>query len=238
MVVSTTTALLFTSLYGVGAAIAIGVIALPIMLSMGIPPHVAAAAYTMPIGAGTFVNMVDFSIRAPLFPGIKYEGALLNFFIAAWAVYLLVCCAMSFYYLKIRSGVRKYSAVNTAPSAAVRPKVPWYAYAAPAIPVVMVIVFKWPMIPAYTLGTIYALAATHFGQRSLRESIDLFHKSFYGAFPETATIAALWIICGMLIIGGQLPEVQKVLKAVYLPLLPTTRIMLSVFFVALTPLAL
>ena len=67
MVVSTTTALLFTSLYGVGAAIAIGVIALPIMMSMGIPPHVAAAAYTMPIGAGTFVNLVDFSIRAPLF---------------------------------------------------------------------------------------------------------------------------------------------------------------------------
>jgi Gnt-I system high-affinity gluconate transporter len=42
MTITLVTALLFTSMYGVGAAIAIGVIALPIMLSQGIPPHVAA----------------------------------------------------------------------------------------------------------------------------------------------------------------------------------------------------
>src|SRR4051812_8652277 len=43
MVINLVTALLFTSMYGVGAAIAIGVIALPIMLSQGIPARVAAA---------------------------------------------------------------------------------------------------------------------------------------------------------------------------------------------------
>src|ERR1700726_4381633 len=37
IVINLVTALLFTSMYGVGAAIAIGVIALPIMLSQGIP---------------------------------------------------------------------------------------------------------------------------------------------------------------------------------------------------------
>ncbi len=237
MVVSLVTGLLFISLYGVGAAIALGVIALPIMMSMGVPPYVAAAAYVMPIGAGTFLNLVDFSIRAPLFPGIKYEQPLLNFFAAAFVVYILVTWAMTFYHLKIKGGVRKYSAVSVSPPISSRPRVPWYAYISPAIPVVMVILFKWPMIPAFILGTCYALLATHFGNRTLRETIDLFHRSFYDAFPEIATIAALWIICGMLIIGGQLPEVQQVLKPIYSPFLPTSRLTLTIFFIVLTPLA-
>src|SRR6266436_748004 len=58
MTITLVTALLFTSMYGVGAAIAIGIIALPIMLGQGIPPWVAAPAFTMGIGAGTMVNLV------------------------------------------------------------------------------------------------------------------------------------------------------------------------------------
>jgi Mg2+/citrate symporter len=237
MVVTVVTSLLFISLYGVGAAIALGVIALPIMMSMGVPPQVAAASYVMAIGAGTFLNLVDFNIRAPLFPGIKYEGPLLSFFAAGWVVYTLAALAMIFYNLKIRGGVRKYSAVSTVPPATARPRVSWYAYLSPAVPVVMVIFLKWPMIPAFILGVAYALLSTHFGKRTWRETIDLFHRSFYDAFPEIATIAALWIICGMLIIGGQLPEIQKVLKPIYSPFLPESRAMLTIFFIALTPLA-
>src|SRR5499427_3706894 len=57
MIVTAVTALLFTSMYGVGAAIAIGVIALPIMMSQGIPARVAAPTFSMAIGAGAFVNI-------------------------------------------------------------------------------------------------------------------------------------------------------------------------------------
>jgi hypothetical protein len=84
---------------------------------------------------------------------------------------------------------------------------------------------------------LYALLTTQFGKRSFRQSVDLFHKTFYDAFPDIATIAALWIICGMLIICGQLPAVQKVLNPVFGPLLPHTRLAASLFFAALAPLA-
>lgn len=236
MVVSIVTGLLFTSMYGVGAAIAIGVIALPIMMSMGIPPWVAAPAFTMPIGAGNYVNLVEFNIMKPMFPGIVYDQPYLTFYFLGWAVYVACACAMSFFNLKIR-GIRKYSAVSVAAPAAARVKIPWYAYFAPAIPVLVVILLKWPMIPAFILGTVYALVATQFGKRSTRESVDLFHRAFYDAFPDIATIAALWIICGMLIVGGQLPEVQKVLNPVFGPLLPHDRLGVSIFFALLAPLA-
>ncbi len=237
MVVSLVTALLFTSMYGVGAAISIGVIALPIMMSMGIPPWVAAPAFTMAIGAGNCVNLVQFNIYKPMFPGIVYAQPYLTFFFTGWAVCLVAAFAMSFYQLKIR-GVRKYSAVNVAPAAPARVKIPWYAYISPAIPVLLVIAFKWSMIPAFLAGTFYALMTTHFGQRSLRETIDLFHRAFYDAFPDIATIAALWIICGMLIICGQLPQVQKELSPAFMPFLPRTPLALAIFFAALAPLAL
>ena len=236
MVVSVVTGLLFTSMYGVGAAIAIGVIALPIMMSMGIPPWVAAPAFTMAIGAGSFPNLVVYNIFKPLFPGILYSGPYLVFYWVGGLVYVVMACAMSFYQLQIR-GVRKYSAVSVTPAAPPRPKIPWYAYIAPAIPVVMVIAFKWPMIPAFILGTIYALLSTQFGKRTLRESVDLFHKTFYDAFPDIATIAALWIICGMIIVAGQMPQVQKVLSPIFTPFLPATPLGGAIFFAVLAPLA-
>jgi len=236
MTVSIVTGLLFTSLYGVGAAISIGVIALPIMMSMGIPPWVAAPAFSMAIGAGNFVNLVDFNIFVPMFPGIKYEQPYLTFYFVGFAVYVLIACAMSFYQLHLK-GTRKYSAVSVAPPVRARPKIPWYAYISPVIPLVMVIAFKWPILPAFILGTVYALASTQFGNRSLRESVDLFHKTFYDAFPDIATIIALWTICGMLIVGGQLPQVQKVLTPFFGPILPNTRLGVSVFFALLAPLA-
>jgi len=237
MVVSVVTGLLFTSVYGVGAAIAIGVIALPIMMSMGIPPWVAAPAFTMPIGGADAFNLVPFNIYKPLFPGLVYEQPYITFFLSAFAVYVLVACAMSFYNLHF-GGTRKYSAVSAAPPAAARVKISWFAYLSPAIPVVMVIAFKWPMIPAFILGTVYAILSTQVGRRSFSESVDLFHKTFYDAFPDIATIAALWIICGMLIVAGQLPAVQKVLNPVFGPILPTTRLGVSIFFAALAPLTL
>jgi H+/gluconate symporter-like permease len=236
MVVSIITGLLFTSIYGVGAAIAIGVIALPIMMSMGIPPWVAAPAFTMAIGAGNYVNLVEFNIFKPMFPGIVYAQPYLTFYFIGWAVYLLAACAMSFFQLKIR-GIRKYSAVNVAPTSTARVRIPWFAYFAPAVPVLLVIAFKWSMIPAFLVGTAYAFLATHFGKRTARETVDLFHRAFYDAFPDIATIAALWIICGMLIICGQLPQVQRDLSPLFNPILPQTPLTVAIFFAALAPLA-
>src|SRR6476660_4671895 len=100
IVINLVTALLFTSMYGVGAAIAIGVIALPIMLSQGIPPHVAAPAFTMGIGAGTFINLVQFGTFQKLFPGIKYEAPYLTYWVIGMCVYILAAWMLAFCYLR------------------------------------------------------------------------------------------------------------------------------------------
>src|SRR5262245_23665019 len=133
MVINLVTALLFTSMYGVGAAIAIGVIALPIMMSQGIPARVAAPTFTMGVGAGAFVNLVQFGTFEKLFPGIKYEAPWLTYWTVGMCVY--IACAWLMIYLNLRKlGVRRQASVDTAGQTP-RKRTPYYTYIVPLFPV-------------------------------------------------------------------------------------------------------
>jgi len=232
IVINLVTALLFTSMYGVGAAIAIGVIALPIMMGQGIPARLAAPVFTMGIGAGTFVNLVQFGTFQKLFPGIKYEAPWLSFWFIAMFIYMLIAWVMIWLHLR-RHGVRHAASVNLGdPEAAVRKRTPYYTYLVPIFPVLMIMVFKWEIIPTFLLSIILALALT-WKDRKLQGHLNLFNKTFYDAFPDIATIAALWTICGMIIVTGQTPQVAGALKPIFDPILPHTNFQVAVFFALL-----
>jgi hypothetical protein len=229
IVINLVTALLFTSMYGVGAAIAIGVIALPIMLSQGIPARVAAPTFSMAIGAGAYVNIVQFGTFEKLFPGIKYEAPWLNFWIIGMVVYLLCAWAMIFINLRI-AGVRKLASVDLAAGAqAPRKRTPYYTYLVPIFPVLMIMVFKWQIIPTFILSIVLALLLTA-KDRSFQGHLNLFNKTFYDAFPDIATIAALWTICGMIIVAGQMPQISESLRPIFAPVLPHDKLQAAIFF--------
>jgi len=227
MTITLVTAVLFSSMYGVGAAIAIGVIALPIMMSQGIPPRVAAPAFTMGIGAGTMVNLVQFGTFQKLFPGIEYGGKELTYWTVGGCVYVLIAWLMTAVMMK-RLGTRQMASVDTAP-APVRKRTPYYTYIVPIFPVLMIIVAKWEIIPTFLLSIVLALALT-WKDRNFQGHINLFNKTFYDAFPDIATIAALWTICGMIIVCGQMPQVSAALKPIFGPILPHTPLQAAIFF--------
>jgi len=227
MTITLVTAILFSSMYGVGAAIAIGVIALPIMMSQGIPPRVAAPAFTMGIGAGTMVNLVQFGTFQKLFPGIEYGGKELTYWTVGGCVYVLIAWLMTAIMMK-HLGTRQMASVETA-AAPVRRRTPYYTYIVPIFPVLMIIVAKWEIIPTFLLSIVLALALT-WKDRNFQGHINLFNKTFYDAFPDIATIAALWTICGMIIVCGQMPQVSAALKPIFGPILPHTPLQAAVFF--------
>lgn len=230
MTINLVTALLFTSMYGVGAAIAIGVIALPIMLSQGIPARVAAPVFTMGVGAGAFVNLVQFGTFEKLFPGIKYEAPWLTYFFIGMVVYILIAWLMIWINLR-KLGVRHAASVDTAAPVA-RKRTPYYTYLVPVFPVFMIMVFKWQIIPTFLLSIVLALALTA-KSRSFQGTLNLFNKTFYDAFPDIATIAALWTICGMIIVAGQMPQIAGALRPIFDPILPHTTFQAAVFFAVL-----
>ena len=229
MVINLVTALLFTSMYGVGAAIAIGVIALPIMMSQGIPARVAAPTFSMGIGAGAFVNLVQFGTFEKLFPGIKYEAPWLTYWIIGMCVYIAIAWLMIYFNLR-KLGVRRAASVDPAAAfQAPRKRTPYYTYIVPLFPVLMIMVFKWQIIPTFLVSIVLALLLTARG-RTLQGSLNLFNKTFYDAFPDIATIAALWTICGMIIVAGQMPQVADALKPIFSPVLPHNPAQAAVFF--------
>ena len=69
ILLSIVTTAIFTSLFGAGAVVAIGVIILPILISLGIPKKCAIVSYTLSIGAGMFINPVLNSQYSGFFPG-------------------------------------------------------------------------------------------------------------------------------------------------------------------------
>jgi H+/gluconate symporter-like permease len=228
IVINLVTALLFTSMYGVGAAIAIGVIALPIMLSQGIPARVAAPTFSMAIGAGAYVNIVQFGTFEKLFPGIKYEAPWLSFWMVGMVVYLL--CAWAMIMVNLRGmGVRKLASVDVAAGQPPRRRTAYYTYLVPVFPVLMIMVFKWQIIPTFLLSIVLALALT-WKDRSFQGQLNLFNKTFYDAFPDIATIAALWTICGMIIVAGQMPQISEALRPLFAPVLPHTKLQAAIFF--------
>ena len=230
MTINLVTAVLFTSMYGVGAAIAIGVIALPIMLSQGIPARVAAPVFTMGVGAGAFVNLVQFGTFEKLFPGIKYEAPWLTYFFIGMAVYILIAWLMIWINLRTL-GVRHAASVDTA-APVPRKRTPYFTYLVPVFPVFMIMVFKWQIIPTFILSIVLALALTAKG-RSFQGTLNLFNKTFYDAFPDIATIAALWTICGMIIVAGQMPQIADSLRPIFAPILPHTTLQAAIFFAVL-----
>lgn len=230
MTINLVTALLFTSMYGVGAAIAIGVIALPIMLSQGIPARVAAPVFTMGVGAGAFVNLVQFGTFEKLFPGIKYEAPWLTYFFIGMAVYILIAWLMIWINLR-KLGLRHAASVDTA-APVPRKRTPYFTYIVPVFPVLMIMVFKWQIIPTFLLSIVLALALTSKG-RSFQGTLNLFNKTFYDAFPDIATIAALWTICGMIIVAGQMPQIADSLRPIFAPILPHTTLQAAIFFAVL-----
>ena len=230
IVINLVTALLFMGMYGVGAAIAIGVVAIPIMMSQGILARVAAPAFTMGVGAGMFVNPALFGTFKPLFPGIQYQAPWLNLWAIGMGVYVL--CAWLMIWLNLRKlGLRHAASVDTT-APVPRKRTPYYTYVVPLVPVLMIIVLNWSIIPTFLVSIVLALALT-WKDRSLQGHLNLFNKTFYDAFPDIATIAALWIICGMIIATGQTPEVAAALKPIFGPILPHTTLQTAIFFAVL-----
>jgi len=84
------TAFIFTSAYGVGAVIAIAVILLPILESLGLKKNVAVSAFVMSIGAPMYVNIVIVKQIQLFFPKVVYGPKYLTFGFSAMAVQLVV----------------------------------------------------------------------------------------------------------------------------------------------------
>lgn len=73
ILLSIVTAAIFTSSFGSGVVIAVGIIILPILMALGMPKVLAIVSFIMSIASGTIINAVYYNQLVTMIPGVEYN---------------------------------------------------------------------------------------------------------------------------------------------------------------------
>jgi len=100
ILLSIVTGVIFTSTFGAGAVVAIGVIVLPILMSLGVSKPLAVTSYLMSVGSGMYINTVLFSQMQAIFPDMVYGNDYLAWAFPAAGIQLLFVAIMLAYHMR------------------------------------------------------------------------------------------------------------------------------------------
>lgn len=235
ILLSIVTGIIFTSTFGAGAVVAIGVIILPILMSLGVPKPLAVTSYLMSVGSGMYINQVLFKQMQGIFADMSYDGNYFKFGFAAMASQLIIVSLMLIFNLRKKKTRKKAWAAKAGKVTNIEASVPTIAMITPIIPTALAIIFKWQSIPAFIVGSVFGLAVCgklpNFGQACRTIS-----RTFYDGVVDVASLLGFLFILPMFnkISGVVAPFFEVILGGV----MPKTTIVLSLVFAIVAPLGL
>jgi hypothetical protein len=241
LVLMVANALLFTTLSGLGSVIMVGSIVLPILISVGIPASTAAGIFLMSFNIGLTFNMVNWQGFVSIF---SLELADIQRF----EVYMLVATAIAaliFVLVEFRRNGRKFAFAapveapgSGGPSEDARPLkgiTGFCALVTPVIPIILVLVLKLPIIPAFIAGIVWIMIFT---AKNFSRAMNMLMKTCYDGITAAAPAMILFIALGMLLLAVTNPMVKAILNPFLLAVVPAGRVAFIIFFALLAPLSL
>lgn len=230
ILISIVTGLIFTSTFGAGAVVAIGVIVLPILLSLGVPKPLAVSSYLMSVGSGMYVNIVLFKQMQGIFEGFAYDGNYLKFGFTAMALQIFVVIVMLA--VRLRKSSVSHAWAATAGRTSTGDEVPGIALITPILPVILAIVFKWQPIPAFIVSAFFALFVC--GKiKSYKDCEKIISKTFYDGVVDVAALLGFLFILPMFnkVAGFDSVFFQSILGGI----MPNSPLLLCILFVIIAP---
>lgn len=237
ILLSIVSGIIFTSTFGAGAVVAIGIIVLPILMSLGVSKSLAVTTYLMSVGSGMYINTVLFSQMQAIFPDMVYGNSYLTWAFPAMAIQLVIIAIMIIFNMRPnKKKKRKAWALqvnNNDPDEA--KEIPAIALITPIIPTTLSIAFGWLTIPAFIVGALFGLLITgHF--TSYKDATRIISSTFYDGVIDVASLLGFLFILPMFnrIAGVAAPFFEPILGGI----LPTSTFGLVIAFVILAPLGL
>lgn len=227
----------FSSIFGAGAVVAIGVIVLPIFMSLGIPKVLATCSFMLSVGAGMFVNPVLYGQFSAFFLG--EDGKTLYSYDQhiSWGMYALciqvVVVIIMVILLSRKKRVHSWAATVPAKKDRRGDNAPGIALIAPIIPVVLLIVFKVPIILGFIFGSFYALFTC--GKiKGWSQTCRMVNKDFFDGVVDTAPLVGFLLMLPMFNKAAELcvPYFNVLLGGV----IPNNTLVISIAFAVLAPL--
>lgn len=229
ILLSIVTTAIFTSLFGAGAVVAIGVIILPILISLGIPKKCALISYTLSIGAGMFINPVLNAQYSGFFPEFKISDNL------AWgfsmlAIQMVFTILVILFYTRKSKMSQAWAAVD-APTRKKLDFAPTASLISPIIPVVLNLC-GLPIIFGFLVGGFYALAVC--GKlKSFKQACRLLNKNFFDGVVDAAPLVGFLLVLPMFnqaanlcspyfnaVLGGIIPDNKLVIVIIFAVIAP------------------
>lgn len=227
------TAVLFTSLTGLGAIIMVGSLVLPIMMSLGVPRRLTAILFLLAFATGFIFNIALWRLYRELLqlsPGAPLPREIVTFAVGLAVIMTTVVAGYATWAARRAPELRLWSALAR-PSR--KPGVPWPAWLTPFVPLVLYVGFGWREVPAFLAGALYGILLTR-----PRAIVQTLLSSMIRGVEDAAPAAILLVGIGMLLNALMLPEVRVALAPLVAQLPVQSPISYVVFFTVLSPLAL
>ncbi|MCS7115749.1 MAG: hypothetical protein RMJ15_10945 [Nitrososphaerota archaeon] len=219
---------------GIGGAVMVGAITLPVQVALGIPPVVVATFHTLGQAAGQPFWMPHWTYFKNL-TGV-YFGDYYGMALTMTIIVLIMGIIYIIYQFKKEKLPMHWTAQSTEVSKEKAKKVPVYSYICPVIPIFFALVMKWDPKVAFMASMPFPFILSHQGSgRKLRDYYSLMERSAYKGVTMLAELFAIMIFVGWVVQAATFPEIRQPFTQVFKPILPSNPALFVLFFAALMP---
>jgi len=230
---------IFTTAYGAGAVVAIGVIVFPIMLSLGVSKPLATGSFCMAVSAGLYFNssLLSQAAGTMLINEEKYDFAnptWYTFAAIAMGLQLLFTILLVIIQLRREKKVQAWAAMEVDTSPELK-NVNFLACLTPILPVFFAIVFKLSSIAAIVVSVAWALIMTG-NFKSWNGIGSMIEKTFHDGTSDVGLVLAFLLFMQMF--AKAAGACKALLAPIVSPILPKNVFLLFLVFGLLGILAL
>ena len=234
------TAIIFTAMTGAGPVIAIGVIVLPIMMSLGVPKAIAMFSFMESVAAGIYLNPVNFAQYRAFFIDVdEMPDFTLGWYAAHWGyaalvISVVVTTILAGFFLKKSKTSHAWAAQTR--GASEQKDAPLYTLILPIVPVVLKIWLDFSVIGGFVIAGFAALFLCGKMKGSFKENCQLVNKLYYDGVVDTAPLVGFLLTLPMF--NSVASYASPFFKAVLGPVMPKSELVVCILFAVLLALGL
>lgn len=219
-------AIIFTAMSGAGPVIMVSQIAIPLFLSAGIEPVVAASLILFGLNIGLLFNVSQYQLY------VDTIGMDMNVILSTSAVMGVICVIVTIVYIVVNTRSAKKSAAWAAKAPA-KTDVNPVALVMPLVPIVLVFFLKWNAETALLISIIVTVLIT-----KPKEAIQVLSSSVVEGIKDVAGVVGLMMGIGILLNGVSATQTSSLMQPIISAIVPSNPIVYVILFTILSPLAL
>lgn len=219
-------AIIFTAMSGAGPVIMVSQIAIPLFLSAGIEPVVAASLILFGLNIGLLFNVSQYQLY------VDTIGMDMNVILSTSAVMGVICVIVTIAYIVVNTRSAKKSAAWAAKAPA-KTDVNPVALIMPLVPIVLVFFLKWNAETALLVSIIVTVLIT-----KPKESVQVLSSSVVEGIKDVAGVVGLMMGIGILLNGVSATQTSSLMQPIISAIVPSNPIVYVILFTILSPLAL